>query len=88
MPISAIGGDEPLQELEPEETINAKLATKLATKKRKDLANNGQLLAGETDHDSVEAEQTKAAKPAKKSKRKKKPKRQADVEHGSQLRQE
>ena len=44
-----------------------------------------QLLAGETNHDSVEAEQTKAAKPAKKSKRKKKPKRQADVEHHARV---
>ena len=52
--ISAIGGDEPLQELEPEETINATLTTKLATKKRKDLTMNAQLLlAGETDYVSA-----------------------------------
>ena len=51
--ISAIGGDELLQELEPEETINAALTTKLATKKRKDLTMNAQLLAGETDYVSA-----------------------------------
>ena len=75
--ISAIGGDEPLQELEPEETIYATLATK----KGKGLAMNGQLLSGETDKVIVEAERTKATKLTKKLNRKKKPKKQAAVEH-------